>query len=368
MKYPRLVAAATLSTVLILAACSDDEGTADTTSTDSATSTTDLAEATSDGAEGTSDAAESTGEATDDGSTVTPAPAGEGAVTIDEAEAIAKSLLTSAARSTQGDGEDVRYYMVQSFAGPARDAAVAADGLEDVEGEPPSRNFTTEPVVPNVLAVSREDGDSPAAILAQTVRPDGLPELHLMTRPAGSEEFRITWSAPMLPGTEVGTFDRRSVGSPVLRGGSGGLAQSPGAVLEDLADYIDYPPRDVADVRTNGYAPQVRENASEQADAVSVQATFSESNRVTAGNTVTMLLEDGSGLTFAVLDRESVFDVRDGMELIPPDAFAELAGDSSITESATLNTYVFVAMRIPADEGEPEMIAAREQVVSASGS
>lgn len=367
MKSPRLVAAATLSTVLILAACSDAEDSADTTSADSATSTSDLAEGTADTAEGTSDAAGSTADATSDGSTVTAAPAGEAVVSIEEADALAVQFLSRAVRAGQSDGEQARVDITNAFRGPAREAAFTADALEPVTGTPPSRDLREDPVEPTVLAISRDDGGSPDVILTQTVDDDGLPSLHVLARPADLEDYRIVWSAPMLPGTEVGTFDRRSIGSPVLREGAGDFATSPGTAFSDLAEYIDYPPSGAADVRTNGYAPLVRQNASEQASAVSTQATFSESNELMPGTTITLTQEDGSAISFAVLERESVFDVRDGMELIPPDAFVELAGDSSITDSATLSTYVFAAMRIPADEGEPEMIAAREQIVSASG-
>ncbi len=367
MKSPRLVAAATLSTVLILAACSEAEDSADTTSADSATSTTDLADGTADAAQGTSDGAESTAEATDDGSTVTAAPVGEAVVSIEEADALAVQFLSRAVRAGQSDGEEARSDITLAYRGPAREAAFTADLLEPVTGNPPSRNLREDPVEPTVLAISRADGGSPDAILAQTVDEDGLPSLHVLARPTDLEEYRIVWSAPMLPGTEVGTFDRRSVGSPVLREGAGDFVTSPGTALNELADYIDFPPSGAPDVRTNGYAPLVRQNASEQAAAVATQATFSESNELMPGTTITFTQEDGSAISFAVLERESVFDVGEGMELIPPDVFTELAGDSSITQSATLNTYVFVAMQIPADEGEPEMIAAREQIVSASG-
>jgi hypothetical protein len=80
-----------------------------------------------------------------------------------------------------------------------------------------------------------------------------------------------------------------------------------------------------------------------------------------------MELEDGSAMTFAVLDRTSVFDVYDGMELTPPDSFWYFTRDRSITEQAEMRTSVFVALHIPED-GDPALISAREQAVDASGS
>jgi hypothetical protein len=380
MKSPRLVAAATLSSVLILAACSDADDSADTTSADGATSTSDVAAGTSDAADSTSDAADSTSDAagstSDDTSetsapaadaTITAEPAGEGAVSIESAERLAAELLTRAAEATQADGDELTTAINSAYRGPARQAAVAADRLEGVTGEPEEVDPDDLPE-PNVLAVSRSDDEAPTLIVVQTVPEDGLPELHLIAKPADIDNYRIIWSAPMLPGTEVGTFDRRSIGSPVVREGGGDFVTTPGTALNDLADYIDYPPSGAPDVRTNGYAPQVRQNASEQAGAVSAQASFLERNRVSGGNTYTIYQEDGSGITFGVLERESVFNVRGGSRLIPPDTFTAFADDSSITDSATLDTLVFVAMHLPAEDGSPEMIAAREQIVGASGS
>ncbi|CAN5426862.1 hypothetical protein BH23ACT6_BH23ACT6_07210 [soil metagenome] len=171
----------------------------------------------------------------------------------------------------------------------------------------------------------------------------------------------------MLPGTEIGTFDRRSVGTPVLREGKGDLPQSAKQLLSGLADYIDYPEREVQKVKTNGYAPQVRSAAGAQADAVSQQAEFSESNTLKT-QTYTCYREDGSAVTFAALKRESDFDVRSGMELTPPDEFLVFDDDDSITSRARLNSYVYVAMIIPQDDVRPEMIAACEQLVGAEGS
>ncbi len=56
------------------------------------------------------------------------------------------------------------------------------------------------------------------------------------------------------------------------------------------------------------------------------------------------------------------------VELIPPEAFTVLDGDSSITDSGTLRSLVFVALHIPAGQGTAQLLAAREQLVRASGS
>ncbi|MGI8948524.1 MAG: hypothetical protein ACR2FV_11225 [Ornithinimicrobium sp.] len=370
MQSLRLVAVATLSATLLLTACSDstDDGASTGSSSGEATSAGgDPAQSTSgDAASATGDTGEATAGADDD--VVTAAPVGEGVISLEEAEGLARTLLTRAAESTQVDGEPARQGIVTAYRGAAREAALAADQLEPVAGEPPERNLEADPVEPNVLAVSRADEQSPELILVQTTPKGDLPELHLLSRPATGGGFRIMWSAPMLPETEVGTFDRRSVGSPVLRSGGGDFVTPPGTALTGLADYIDYPPSDAPDVRTNGYAPLVRKSATEQAQQVAAQATLRETNSLTKDDYWTLVQEDGTGITFGVLDRETVFDVRAGSQLIPPDTFTTFNDDEVLTDRATLDTLVFVAMRLPAQDGPPELIAAREQIVGASGS
>lgn len=368
MHPPRLVAVATLSSVLLLTACSDsDDGSAqDAPAGDSTAATGSVSADSTDAGSATDDAVDQSGGVDDD--VVTAEPEGQGVVSLEEAEGLAQELLTRAARSTQHDAGEAEQHIVNAFRGPTREAALAADRLEPVTGKPQERDLQQEPVQPNVLAISRDDGLSPDLILVQTAPEGELPELHLLSGPESGGGFRITWSAPMLPGTKVGTFDRRSVGSPVLRKGGGDFGVPPERALNALADYVDYPPSDATDVRTNGYAPQVRKNADAQADEVAQQATLREQNSLTADSVHTLSMEDGSGITFAVLDRETVFDVRDGSRLIPPATFTTFVDDESLTDSATIDTVVFVAMRLPADEGPAELIAAREQVVDASGS
>ncbi len=288
-------------------------------------------------------------------------------MSIEEAEQIATDLLTKAALTQNGDGSDIEDDGKGAFRGNTAIAATAADQLEKVNGEPETRDVISDPVEPNVLAISRDDGESPLLMLVQTVPASGPPELYVMSSPSTPDNFRIVWWAPMLPGTDIGAFDRRSAGSPIVRKGKGDLPQSPKQLFSALADYIDYPEREVLRVKTNGYAPQVRKAAKGQASAVSQQAEFSESNTLKT-KTYTFLREDGSAVTFAALKRESDFDVRSGMELTPPDEFLVFDDDDSITRRARLNSYIYVAMTIPLDDQRSEMIAAGEQLVSAVGS
>lgn len=355
-----MAAVAALSSLVLVTACSGSE---EESSNDAAASSEAAADSDADA---TTDVAEETAEPADDADATAEAE-GVGVISTEEAEEIAADLLTSAAQVNNGDGEDIEDAAAAAYRGNTEIAALAADELEEVTGAPDERDLIADPVEPNVLAISREDGESPLLLLVQTVPDAGPPELFVMASPGEPEDFRIVWSAPMLPGTDIGTFDRRSLGTPILREGSDGLSQTPEDLFDGLAASIDYPLGEVEKYKTNGYAPQVREAGDAQADEVSEQAEFTETNTLRT-QTYTFYREDGSAVTFAALKRDSDFDVRSGMELTPPEEFLVFEDDDSITDRARLNSYVYVAMTIPTDDARPEMIAAREQLVSASGS
>src|SRR5690606_29933827 len=132
---------------------------------------------------------------------------------------------------------------------------------------------------------------------------------------------------------------------------------------------LDYPfAEDRPDFTTNDYGPQVRKATEAQAASVSEQATMTSTHALRKDTLRTIELEDGSAIMFPVLERTSTFDVKDGMILKPPTAFTHLTGDDTITNSAKMKTLVFLAVHIRTDGGAPEVIAAREQVISASGS
>lgn len=155
----------------------------------------------------------------------------------------------------------------------------------------------------------------------------------------------------------------------MLRDSAGELSMSPSQAVDRLFEILDYPfAEERPDFRTNDYGPQVRKATEAQASSVSEQATLSSEHDLRSGTLRTIELADGSAITFPVLERTSTFDVKDGMILKPSTAFAHLAGDDTLTNSAELRTLVFLAVHIRTDGGAPEVIAAREQVFEASGS
>lgn len=373
MKLSHAALALALSSSLVLSACTDADDTQGTDPVSSSTGAGGSADATpttggaGDGATSTGDAATATGDAatsTDDG-TITAPPAGAAVISVEDAEAVAARLMRTAADSQVGDVDEAAELNEKAFVGSELKAAVAATTLREA-GLRPVIDYA--PNGSNVLAISREDGESPAFMVVQSVPESGLPELHLMVSEDDGENWKIGWSAPMLPGTKVGTFDSRSEGSTVLRDTRGDLSNYPSGVVDKLFEILDYPfAEERPDFRTNDYGPQVRKAMQAQAASVGEQATMTSTHSLRSGTLRTIELADGSAIMFPVLERTSNFDVKDGMILKPPTAFTHLTGDDTITESAKMSTLVFLAVHIRTDGGAPEVIAAREQVVSASG-
>ncbi|QDO89647.1 hypothetical protein FNH13_15990 [Ornithinimicrobium ciconiae] len=383
MKLSRPALALALSASLLLSACSGsedpDESTDPTSSSaDDGVSTDDSASATGgDDASTTGDTGVSTGDAgeatsapgdaaqtTDDGKITAPAE-GAGVISVEEAEEIAATLMRQAGDSQNADPEEAAELNEKTFVGSELRAAEAATALREVGIDP---IIDYHPTNPNVLAISREDGESPAFIVVQSVPESGLPELHLLVSEDDGETWKIGWSAPMLAGTEVPTFDPRSEGSPVLREGKGDLNWSPSQVVDQLFVILDFPfAEDRPDFRTNDYGPQVRKAAEQQAAEVADQATLTQEHDLRTGTLRTIELADGSAITFPVLRRTSTFDVKSGTYLEAPAAFAHLSGEDVINNSAKMTTDVFLAVHIKT-EGDPVVIAAREQVVRSDGS
>lgn len=374
MKWTHPALAATLASALVLSACTGDDTepeattAAGTTTADDAAATTtpdDGEAATATGGPVADDAATTTNPA--DPAVVTAAPDGEAVVSVDEAEQIAYSLLRHAHFSQVAGGAKIAERQQAAFEGAELEAAEGVTRLRRVEITSPV-SYTFEE--PNVLAISREDGEQPWTILVQSVPEDesSLPELHEIRSEDDGATWHLSWSAPMLPGTSIGEFDRRSEGTPLLRDGRGDLEQDPREVVDAFLEYVAYPlESDLEEIKTYGYGPAVREQLRNQAAAVDVQAAFTNTHEVREDTLRSYQMADGSALTLVVVDRDSVFDVRSGMELTPPESFTAFVDDRSITERAQVDSLLFFAIHVPEGDGVPEVVAAREQVVGASG-
>lgn len=376
MQFSRLTLAVTLSSALLVTACTGADDPDEGATSVPTTSADDAAETSGDAGSATTDAAVVTDDAavTDDASSTTVAMTtdeGEAVLSVDEAEEVASRVLEDRYAAYTAGNSVIAAAQERAFVGTARTAAQAEVSLRHnlgIKEEQPAERLED----PNVLAISREDGEQPAFLLVQTVPESGVPLLHLLESPDGeADTFSIVWEASMLPGTELPTFDRRSVGTPVLRSGQGELVEMPRDTLKKLAAFISWPqPEEDPGIVTNGYAEAVREAAEEQADAVSAQANLREKNWLVNDDTKTLLFEDGSAFVIGSLLRDTTFSVRSDAILTPPESFLVFSDDGELTDEAVLRTSVFVGMQVPAEgqDVEPTVIAAREQLVDAWGS
>ncbi|MFC6420798.1 hypothetical protein [Ornithinimicrobium tianjinense] len=369
MQFSRLTAVVTLSSALLVTACTGAQDGSDGVSTTSASGASDTATST----EGTDAGAATSAPAEDDAaSTTTAMTTDESAavLSVEEAEQVATTLLANRQKAYTTSQQWIKKAQQKAYMSTARTAAAAEARLARALDQKVAA--AEDPGEANVLAISREDGKRPIFLFVQSVPKSGVPVLHLMeSRTGETKDFRIIWEASMLPGTEIPTFDRRSVGTPVLRSGKGDLVEAPRDVLKKLAAFISYPqPEDKPDYKTNGYAAAVRKAASKQADAVSDQASLREKNWLVSEDTKVLMFEDGSALVLGALLRDTTFDIKDNAVLNAPDTFRVFTDDGELTDQAVLRTSVFVAMRVPSKEtgGEPVLLAAREQLVDAWGS
>lgn len=380
MQFSRLTVAVSLSSALLVTACTgaDDPGTGASTSAPSAPA--DDSAATSDAAAstgtGSADAGSATTDAaasTDDASSTTVAMTtdeGEAVLGVEEAEEVATRLLDARYEAYTAPGDRLRAAQQTAYMATARTATEAEVRLRSELGL--AEDAPAEELEPNVLAISREDGELPQLLLVQSVPESGVPLLHLMeSRTGETEDFRIIWEASMLPGTELPTFDRRSVGTPVLRSGQGDLVEVPREALKKLATFVSFPqPEEDPGYETNGYAEAVRAAAQEQADAVAAQAGLREKNWLVSEDVKTLMFEDGSAFVIGSLLRDTTFSVNSDAVLTPPQSFLVFGEDSELTDEAVLRTSVFIGMHLPAEgqDGPPSVIAAREQLIDAWGS
>jgi hypothetical protein len=284
---------------------------------------------------------------------------------------IVSRAFTAASQADSGSGARADQARATAYAGPALTAAKARAGLHSVQpglgaGDSPALS----PSQPGLLALSR--GFSwPRAMVAQTVPSGGsFPVLHLLTSPDAVTPYRITVSASMLPNSTVRRFDPLAQGSRLLTDGSG-LAVAPAALVTQYAGSLSFPARAVANpaFTPDPFAGQVRQNAATQAKSVSVQSGFTQRHEVLPGSTYAVEQANGGALVFSVLRRTDTFTVKKGQSLTAPKEFTALApGRTRITSRATMTTLEFVVFGVPATSGDATLVAASEQLVSATGS
>jgi hypothetical protein len=297
------------------------------------------------------------------------AKAGTVPLTVDQAKKILTRSLTAASLGETKDG---------AASTTALRAAYTNQGLRGAGGR--VRLASVQPVVatsplvasqPKLLAVSRGFG-YPRFIVAQTEASDGgVPILHLLTSPNAQTPYRISMSVEMVPPATVETFDRLGQGSPLVTS-SAGLAVAPAKLLSLYAAQMVFPAKAIAKppFAADSFSVQMREGAAGVAKAVASQATFTQVHTVVPDSVYAVQQASGDALVFGVIERTDLFTVKkdQNVNTAANKAFVLLTGKKVVAKKASITTLEFVVFAVPRSTGKATLVAAREQIVSGSGS
>jgi hypothetical protein len=299
------------------------------------------------------------------------------ALTVDQAKKIVSRSLTAAYLGETGTGEAAETQLRTAY---REDGLRAANGRVRLASTlPATQTSSLRAPHPRLLAVSRGPA-FPRFIIAQTEGADGgLPILHLLTSADASAPYRISMSVEMVPSATIKAFDPLRQGSTLLSNGPAsteneatGLVVSPNTLLHSYAAQLAFP----STASPNGpfaddsLSAQLRGRASDVAKAVASQATFTQTHKLVPSSVYAVRQASGDALVFGVMERSDSFAVKPGEKVNTSanKAFVQLTGKKVITKSASLTSLEFVVFALPRSSGKATLVAAREQVVAASGS
>lgn len=295
---------------------------------------------------------------------------GSAPLTAEHANRILTRTFTAAYQAETTTGSLAQAAQRTAYTGEGLRAVRARVKLAGIQS-PVADSPLLAPSPPRLLAVSRGFG-FPRFIIAQSVAPKGgLPILHLLTSPNAATPYRVSTSAEMIPLVKVESFDPVSQGSPSVTGGSG-LVVAPVVLLNLYAARMAFPSKAVTNppFATDSFSTQLRARAAEVAKNVATQANFSQVHRVIDGSTYAVRQANGDALVFGVVERTDSFAVKAGQAVstVANKEFVQLTGKKTITRSASIVTLELVVFAVPRSNGRATLVAAREQIVAASGS
>jgi hypothetical protein len=292
-----------------------------------------------------------------------------GAVSSSRAQAIAAQVIDTAEKATATPGAEGDALRDSAFTGDALTAAKADAKLAGTLSQDQKDAVTLTPTPPVVLAVS--NGLSyPRSMVVQTTRAkSGLPVLSLLVTPDVRTAFKIAASAPMLPATEVPAFDQVTQGAPSLGDDAAGLAVEPEQLVGAYAASLAYPAPPATDNRPftdDAFANKIKAAAKDQADKVASVGSFTEQHLAKDVAGGLRLAGDRGALAFTVMERKDTLLNKASGTINVSEPFKALTGVSSVKAEATLDSLEFVVFVIP-DSGQAQVVAAQENLVSATG-
>lgn len=283
------------------------------------------------------------------------------------AQTIADRVLNAAAAAAKVSGADGDKQRAAVMTGSALALATAASKLP--AASEPTGQPVEKPAAPKVLAVSR--GRSwPRAMFVETTRDDGSQTLSLLTCEGANSQFKVAASATMQPGTSVPALDPFTSGS-AANPDTKGLIGQPDALLSEYAAAVAYPnPKapEHFDLGADQFATVLRRNAAAQAKALGSLARFTQRHAVDPKQFFAFRLHSGGVVVFALMKRTDTLKLKPkGKALTPSADLARLLKKKKLTKSATISTYESVVFTVPT-QGKAAMVAADEQLISATGS
>ncbi|HRW18583.1 MAG TPA: hypothetical protein P5181_07025 [Dermatophilaceae bacterium] len=350
-----------LATTLALAGCTSGEsGAAGSTSPTAGTP----------GAAGTatssSAAITSSSPATTSAVPTTAAPTG--AETPEAAAQAVAGLLRAQSASAAQLGAAGTTARGMVYAGDALVAANARVRLVSLLTADQKADLALSPDGAVVLGQSRGPAFPRLMVAKAATAKSGNPVLLLLVRASEQNGYQIAHQAYLLPG-QVGALDKTTVGSPPLAG-LGGLVIAPDAFFATYAAALAFPAPATQDpaIPVDPFFGSIRDNATKQATSLRAIGTVTQVH-TPKGDLAGLQLPGGKGvLVFGVLDRKETVTETTPNALNATPAFKLLSGKSVIDKKAVLGALEFLVVEIPVGTGQPRVVAAQDQLVSASGS
>jgi hypothetical protein len=266
----------------------------------------------------------------------------------------------------------------------AKDAAKLAERVGGTELEVRTQNYkirsqvgTYEARMPVrstklLTTVVTSDRSWPRSVLAVT-QGDGnvVPQLLTLVQPSARENYKLTETTPLQPGTTFPAIDRNGT-ETLAAGNKEGLLYSGEEALSGLADRLTNPESSFKDKVVEGESsPYIADTLSYQAEVVAsgTNGNFSFTHKVVPESTVVFRTADGGALVMGRINFG--FDgtpKASGDKLTIGDDAAALAGGKETTTGMVLNFAESMAVYVPAaGSTDPiRLVAATRGLVGAS--
>lgn len=298
------------------------------------------------------------------------------ALTEDAAQQVAARVLdeAEAARAATGKGSEAAQGAVLTGTALAVARAAAATGATAGTPAPEPEGPLARRGDPLVLALS-EGRTWPRAMLVSTDEADGAARtLHVLLTAAAAEPYKVAFSVPMLPGTEVPSLGELADGAALVPPADGeGMTLSPDGALGAYAAALAKPkPKTSEEVATDdAFAGSLAASAAQQKKQLDSLAKYTQVHRPVPPRTIAFRLADGGAVVFGQLDRTEAItataketSTSEAPVLRVPKPYADIVGATTAKKSFSLKTIEALTLVVPPAGGKVGAVGATAQVES----